>query len=135
MKFYKFLVVIFVVLCNDQLQAQDSLSFKTVSIKAFDSLTSTLPVFQIIDVRTEDEYNTQHIKGALNRNVYDKKFVKQFRKNFPSKEITYVIYCKSGGRSVRASKALTANGYKIINLKEGISAVPEELLWKAIPKE
>jgi rhodanese-related sulfurtransferase len=126
----KFLLPLPVLLCCTLfLQAQDTTAFKTVSVKALDSLFSNEPVFQVIDVRTDKEYTESHLKSALHMDVNHKKFLKRFKAQFPSKEITYVVYCKSGGRSVKASNILTKAGYKVINLKEGIKGMPEDVLW------
>lgn len=117
-------------LCLSNINAQSTSAIKQVSTHSLDSLMTHTPIYQIIDVRTEKEYNEKHIKGALNQNVSEKKFWKNFKKQFPSKEITYILYCRTGKRSMNAANILIQGGYKIINLTEGITSVPDEFLWK-----
>lgn len=133
MKIKFLLSFLLLTVCSILVHAQDTATFKTVSVKALDSLFSNEPVFQVIDVRTGKEYMESHLKSALNMDVNNKRFLKRFKAQFPSKEITYVVYCKSGGRSVKASDMLTKAGYKVVNLKEGIKGMPEEVLWQSPP--
>ena len=109
--------------------SQKSTYIKQVASKSVDSLFSTLPIYQLIDVRSEKEYSEKHVKGALNQDVLQKKFVKHFKKAFPSKDITYVVYCRTGKRSMTAAEQLTKAGYKIVNITEGITQISPEHLW------
>lgn len=69
----------------------------------------------VIDVRTAKEFNTGHIKGALNI-PYDVA-VNQFTALGINKERRVVLYCRSGNRSGKAIAALTDAGYT--NLHNG----------------
>ena len=72
----------------------------------------------LIDVRTPEEYNEEHIPGAINlplNKFYD-------IKDFPYKG-NVVLYCTVGVRSMRAKKILAGKGIKdIIDLEGGINA-------------
>ena len=74
---------------------------------------------QLLDVRTSGEYVQGHIKGAKNINLFDKDFIAKAEKTLNKKETVYV-YCRSGGRSARASASLAKAGYKVVNLSGGI---------------
>lgn len=70
----------------------------------------------IIDLRTKNEYEQGHIKGAVNmsvesldRNIY----------LIPHNKII-VVYCSRGGRSVMAARVLSKYGYKVKNVIGGI---------------
>lgn len=75
---------------------------------------------QLIDVRTEEEYELAHIKGATLHPV-DK--IESFNKD---KNKTYYIHCKSGNRSTKASEYLAKQGYDVVNLDGGYNAYEEQ---------
>ncbi len=75
---------------------------------------------QLIDVRTEVEYELAHIKGATLHPV-DK--IESFNKD---KNKTYYIHCKSGNRSAKACEYLTKQGYDVVNLDGGYNAYEEQ---------
>ena len=56
--------------------------------------------FVIIDVRTPEEYASGHIEKAINLDYYSETFKDELNKLDKSK--TYLIYCRSGGRSGKA---------------------------------
>lgn len=73
---------------------------------------------QILDVRTPNEFSQGHIKNAKNINIFNKDFVKQVTKTLDKKKTVYV-YCRSGGRSAKASAILSDAGYDVVNLLGG----------------
>lgn len=81
----------------------------------------------LVDVRTPEEYSAAHIDNALNINWYDKNFAKQFE--LINKNKTIYVYCKKGGRSLKAQEKLISLGFvKVINLEGGYDA------WKTEDK-
>lgn len=74
---------------------------------------------QLVDVRTKAEFETSHIKGAMNADVLkEEKFKNQFEEY--NKEEPVYIYCRSGNRSQKASQLLCELGFKkIYDLKGG----------------
>ena len=63
----------------------------------------------ILDVRTEEEYNSGHIPNAIlipNETITDK-----MPDLLPDLEAEILIYCRSGNRSAQAAKKLIAIGY------------------------
>ncbi len=78
----------------------------------------------LLDLRTPDEYEEGYISGAENVNFYDETFKDQL-KAMP-RDKTYLIYCRSGGRSGRTAKLMAELGFKrVYDLKGGMNA------WKA----
>ncbi len=73
---------------------------------------------QILDVRTLREFTQGHIKNAKNISVFEKDFLKQAAKTLNKKKTVYV-YCRSGGRSAKASSMLNKAGYDVVNLLGG----------------
>ncbi len=81
-------------------------------------LNTKLGDIQLVDVRTPDEYNAGHIKGAININFFDADFVAQMSKLNKDKEI--YVYCKSGNRSGKSATKLEDAGFtKIYDLQGG----------------
>ncbi len=79
------------------------------------------PNFVILDVRTPGEYNPQHIEGAINRNYYDADFAAQLAQLDKNK--TYLLHCKSGGRSRNVFSAMQNSGFReVYELQNGINA-------------
>ncbi len=72
---------------------------------------------QLVDVRTPNEFNEGHIENAENVNVFDKNFMEQMAKY--KKDTPVYVYCRSGGRSMKAAKKLKAEGYNVVNLDGG----------------
>jgi len=78
--------------------------------------------FMLLDVRTPEEYAEGHIAGAK---LIPVQVLAEHLNEVPKDKQVY-IYCKSGGRSSRASKLLASNGFtNIENIKGGFDA------WKA----
>lgn len=67
--------------------------------------------YEIIDVRTKEEYEEGHIKNAINipYDVIDKEI------NIDKDKVIFV-YCKSGNRSSKAYNTLKNLGYNVYDL-------------------
>jgi phage shock protein E len=63
----------------------------------------------LIDVRTPDEYNQEHLKYAANINIKSADFADQIKKLDKGKPV--YLYCHSGNRSGRAADSLQTLGY------------------------
>ncbi len=71
----------------------------------------------LIDVRNADEYRKNRIKRARNIPL-DK--LEEKKKTLP-RDKDIVLYCKNGGRSVRAIRILELAGYtRLYNMDEGL---------------
>ena len=83
--------------------------------------------FQLIDVRTNDEFNTNRLTNAINIDFYDSLFLKRFKKF--NKEDNILLYCRSGRRSLIGAEILVKNGYKkTYDLKGGIISIDKSIL-------
>ena len=83
--------------------------------------------FQLIDVRTNDEFNTNRLTNAININFHDSVFLKRFEKF--NKEDNILLYCRSGRRSLLGAEILAKNGYKkIYDLKGGVINIDKSIL-------
>ena len=74
---------------------------------------------QLVDVRSPVEYQSGHIKSAVNIDFFDSvNFERSFGKM--NKEKPVYLYCRSGSRSRRASHKLVRMGFaKVYDLKGG----------------
>ena len=116
MKFHSiFLAIIgFVVLsCN----GQNSKEIKTIDSKAFAEKMAATPNPQILDVRTPEEFTSDHIDNAKNINWLGTTFVSDVEKLDKSQPV--FVYCKSGGRSQKAAEKLNELGFKTIYQLDG----------------
>ena len=77
------------------------------------------PDFVILDVRTPEEFAEGHIAGAVNLDVQAKDFEKKLRALDRKK--SYLVYCRTGNRSRKATVAMEALGFRsIFHMNEGI---------------
>jgi len=75
----------------------------------------------VLDVRTEEEYKNGHINGSMNIDIQSPDFEEKI--NSLNKDVQYVVYCMSGGRSSRAVSLMDQNGFlHANNLEGGIAA-------------
>ncbi len=70
--------------------------------------------YVIIDARTQEEYDSGHINGAILIPEYE--IADRAEKELPDKSQLILVYCRSGRRSKIASQALADLGYT--NVKE-----------------
>ena len=76
---------------------------------------------ELIDVRTMPEYKMEHINPCRNIDAREKSFVDKVK--YLDKEGVYVLYCRTGKRSVKAAGKLENMGFKnVFSLKGGIEA-------------
>ena len=79
------------------------------------------PNLVILDIRTPEEFNREHIKGAINIDYYANNFETELNKLDKSK--TYIMYCRSGNRSRNAMRTFQKLGFqKVYNVLGGISS-------------
>jgi rhodanese-related sulfurtransferase len=71
-----------------------------------------------VDVREVSEVAEGRIKGAIHIPLG----LLEFRMNELDKNKTYVVVCRSGGRSSRATKFLEYYGFNVINMQGGMLA-------------
>jgi phage shock protein E len=93
-----------------------------------EKLIAETPGLIILDVRTPEEYDHGHIKGAVNLNVLDAAFTAQVAALDQSKPV--LLHCQTGGRSVKALTALAGKAKfpKIYHLRAGFKG------WKDAKK-
>lgn len=77
---------------------------------------STNPNFELIDVRTPNEYKEGHLKNSILLPLDE---IYKWSETLDKKK-EYLIYCRSGGRSGVACNFLKEKGINAINMEGGI---------------
>ena len=78
----------------------------------------------VLDVRTASEFAEGHLERAINIDFKQDDFLEKAKATLPTNK-TIAVYCRSGRRSANSADKLSAEGYKMVNLKGGIIAWKE----------
>ena len=79
----------------------------------------------LVDVRTEDEYNSGYIENSLNIDYFSNDF--SLNADKLDKSTPIILYCRSGKRSSMSANKISKLGFKeIYNLEGGILEWIEE---------
>jgi thioredoxin len=108
MKFHKILFLIISIVfisCNEKKAS----SVESISPKEFAEKIKTSDHPQILDVRTPDEFESDHIENAKNVNWNGADFETKAAALDKSKPV--FVYCLSGGRSKKAAAKLSELGF------------------------
>ena len=116
LRLFFLLILPFVIL---SCKGQPSKNIENITPEAFAEKIKATPNAQILDVRTPEEFASEHIEKAINSNWLGDKFVEGVEKFNKSKPV--FVYCKSGGRSAKAAAKLAELGFqKIYQLDGGL---------------
>jgi rhodanese-related sulfurtransferase len=72
----------------------------------------------LLDVRTVREYEDKHLKNAINIPV--QRLDSNLNRLEKVKGQRIIVYCRSGSRSIKASRILEKNGFTPLNVEGGI---------------
>lgn len=115
-KIITFLCLAFLIL---SCQSQTSQAIQTIEVKAYAEKLKNTNKPQLLDVRTPEEFASEHIESATNVNWNGADFETKAATYDKSKPI--FVYCKVGGRSAQAAAKLAQMGFtEIYNLNGGI---------------
>ena len=109
----------------------DSATYEHISQEEAAAIMSTQPDIIILDVRTQEEYESGHIPGAIciPLQSIDESVIELL----PNKEQVILVHCRSGKRSVEASGKLAELGYTNIKEFGGILTWEGETVTGALP--
>jgi len=113
-------------LVGEKLQSlyPDKQMFENCSSITFERAIQTTGA-QLIDVRTQAEYDEEHIPGALLIDVRQDDFDEQAAKLLqPGKPVA--VYCRSGVRSRKAAEKLLLQGFQVYHLDRGFNQWKED---------
>lgn len=123
------ILVLSVIACAPESEPRVSIPSETTQVLPLEDITveQAIQLMEsdsviILDVRTQDEVNQGFIEGAMHIDFYSDDFKEQIAALDTSK--TYVVYCRSGNRSGKASTMMTQdlNFKHVKNLLGGYQA-------------
>ena len=89
--------------------------FKSISIDELKNLKNGV----IIDIRSNEKYNNNHITNAINIPIKD--LLTNPNKYLNSSNI-YYIYCQRGVQSKKLCQILATNNFNVVNISGGYEA-------------
>lgn len=99
-------ILLFVVGCGEKTQETVKVEVQSITASEVNRLLTNKEDFILVDVRTKAEYDSEHIKGAINIPLDEIEHTTTL-----DKEAKIVVYCQSGNRSAKASQKLVDKGY------------------------
>ena len=111
----KNLLILFLILIITTLSACSSKNdsatsdYSTITAKEAKDMMDKDSTITILDVRTEEEFNTGHIDGAIL--IPDTDILEKAEETLTDKSATILVYCRSGRRSALAAADLVELGY------------------------
>jgi rhodanese-related sulfurtransferase len=93
-----------------------------------EKLMTETPGITVLDVRTPEEFERGHIKGAVNLNIFDDDFQQKVAALDQTKPV--IVHCQAGGRSSQAVTELAGKVKfpKVYHLRSGFKG------WKDAKK-
>ena len=104
----------------DDKTADDKKTYRQVSPEEAAAMMEEETGYIILDVRTQEEYETAHIPGAIC--IPNETIGTEDIPELPDKDQLILVYCRSGNRSKQASEKLAKQGYTNIVEFGGINS-------------
>ena len=116
--------ITFLLILNTLILCSFAQIHRDITVTQADSLitaNSANPNFNILDVRTFNEYSDGHIQYAINIDYYSLTF--RIQLDSLNKNDIYLVHCKSGGRSGKAIDTMQVLGFNLTyNMLGGMNA-------------
>ena len=94
-----------------------------VFLKRYESTPNAI----LLDVRTQQEYDSKHLATATNIDIKSKDFLEEIAEL--SQQKSYFVYCSKGIRSQNTCIVMVQMGFKnVYNLKGGLTAKKDTTL-------
>lgn len=91
--------------------------FRIISMRQLEDLFDRGGDFTLLDVRSQEEFSTGHLSGAVN--IPFEELEERFYELPRGK--TIVVYCAFGSHSMRAARFLDRQGFHVVNTAGGLS--------------
>ena len=117
-----FLFALITFSCKDKLvESTGQVMYKNIEVAGAKQYIINSPNLVILDVRTPGETKDGMIPNAIEIDYKNSNFETEINKLDKSK--SYLVYCRSGGRSVSACEMMSAAGFTdLTNMEGGYSA-------------
>lgn len=109
------LIVLLVVGCGEKSPEKALVEVLPITQSEVNNMITSKDNFTLVDVRTKVEFDSGHIKGAINIPLNEIESTSML-----NKESKIVVYCQSGARSAEAAQKLVSNGYLYVYDMGGI---------------
>lgn len=117
------IVIVLIAFCFGISCAEKSNDIESVFVTDLQKVLNTKEI-QLLDVRTQAEFDQGAIKGAMLADVKRSDFY-EVASGKLDKDTPVYVYCRSGKRSEKASEILHEKGFKVITVTGGFMA------WKS----
>ena len=104
--------------------SSDASVYQRISTVEAIQMMDELDTYIILDVRSESEFEAQHINGAILIPVSELR--SRAEKELPDKDAVIFVYCRAGNRSAEAARLLISMGYTNVYDMGGIGDWPNE---------
>ena len=104
-----FLILFSILLCSCTEQ------FKYISIEEFNGFSYN--EFELVDVRTFEEFQSGHISSAINIDFFSADFIDKIKEFDTS--LNLILYCRTDNRSSKSAKILADNDFKNVYVIKG----------------
>lgn len=88
--------------------------------------------FQIVDVRTPEEFTASHVEGSTNIDFLNSNFQTEIQKLDKNK--IYKVYCRSGNRSGQAERIMKSLGFKDVENLGSLGTAAKRLQKSCVGK-
>ena len=89
--------------------------FKYISVEEFNSFSDD--EFELIDLRTLEEFQSGHISTAINIDFFSTNFIDEIKEFETS--LNLILYCRSDNRSSKSAKILADNDFNNVYVIKG----------------
>ena len=120
-----FLAVIFLTACGQSEETVQEAVYMNITAQEAKEIMDTKEGYIILDVRTQEEYDSGHIPHAIL--IPDYEITARAEAELTDKNQLILVYCRSGRRSKIAAEALVELGYTNIKEFGGIIDWPYEV--------
>ena len=119
------LAVMLLTACGQDKENDQGAVYVNITAEEAKQIIDSEEGYIILDVRTQEEYDTGHIPGAIL--IPDTEIKVKAEEVLTDKEQLILVYCRSGRRSKLAAEALVELGYTNIKEFGGIIDWPYEI--------
>ena len=90
-------------------EEEKNMNYQQITVREAKKIMDEEPDICILDVRTQEEYDSGHIKAAVC--LPNEEIIKE-PEELPDKKQKILVYCRSGSRSKQAAQKLAGMGYE-----------------------